>query len=308
MVEALTASALEAQALLDAMRAAFDLDTAVGAQLDATGLWIGRTRMLPIPLENVYFQWNVEGFGFAEAAWRGRYDSASTLHRLPDETYRTLLKAKVAANAWDGTTSGAYAVWKAAFADKGTAILMQDNRDMSITIGLVGMTPDKLTLSLLTTGYLPLKPEGVRIANFVLVPDAEPIFALDVDSIYLRGLDEGYWGDVATPVGGEPLFAWNCDSAGLRGWATGAWGRVFQVGNAGSNGSIAPSFAWGFETQTMQGWNAGEWDPTWSGDATPSVDEGRWWGGRYRGLQTRQPAAFAWNIDNETGWAFGAWL
>ena len=80
--------------------------------------------------------------------------------RLPDETYRLLLKAKIGANRWDGTVPGAYEVWESAFADTGSLILMQDNQDMSVVIGLAGTPLDAVMRNLLLQGYLPLKPKA----------------------------------------------------------------------------------------------------------------------------------------------------
>lgn len=101
--------------LLDDMRTIFDLDTAIGQQLDATGIRIGRTRYLKTPLEGIYFSWNEKGVGWQEGIWKGLYDPDTGLIRLPDDIYRTLLKAKVAANQWDGTIPGAYEVWDTVF-------------------------------------------------------------------------------------------------------------------------------------------------------------------------------------------------
>ena len=55
---------------------------------------------------------------------------------LPDDLYRMLLMAKVAANAWDGTTPHAYKVWGTAFAGTSAIIFIQDHQDMSMTVGV----------------------------------------------------------------------------------------------------------------------------------------------------------------------------
>ena len=130
------------QELLETMRAAFDVDSAVGGQLDRTGEWIGRSRHLRLELDDVYFEWGREAVGWARGSWKGLYDPETGMVRLPDETYRLLLKAKIGANRWDGTVPGAYEVWESAFADTGSLILMQDNQDMSVVIGLAGTPLD----------------------------------------------------------------------------------------------------------------------------------------------------------------------
>lgn len=175
--------------LLRELRTAFDLDTAIGRQLDAVGVRVGRSRHLRTPLTGVYFSWNVEGVGWNEGIWKGRYDPESGLVSLPDDIYRMLLKAKVAANRWNGTTPDAYEAWEIAFADMGSIIIIQDNQDMSMVIGIAGMPLNPVFEQLLLQQYVPLKPEGVRIKWYAITPD------------------------------GGPLFAWNCDTAALAGWS-----------------------------------------------------------------------------------------
>lgn len=196
LVAVLTQPLADAQALLASMPAAFDVDTAVGAQLDAVGLWAGITRVLRVPLDGVYFSWGEAGVGWAEGAWKGRFDPESGLTSLPDDIFRRLVKARIAANHWDGSVPGAYAVWEAAFADTDGIILIQDNQDMSMAVGIAGMRPDAVTQALLMGNYIPLKPEGVRVRWYAVTQD------------------------------GGPLFAWGCESDGLAGWGGGHWPTV----------------------------------------------------------------------------------
>lgn len=181
------------QQLLDATHTCFDLDTGIGLQLDHVGQWVGRSRDLETPLTDVYFSWDMDGVGWGEGTWKGPYDPDTGLVALPDDAYRTLLRAKVAANAWDGTIPGAYEVWETVFGEAGSIVVIQDNQDMSIVIGLAGAKADSVTMALLTGGYIPLKPGGVRIDAY------------------------------AVPPGGGALFAWGCDSPALGGWGSGSW-------------------------------------------------------------------------------------
>lgn len=283
LLAALTDPVREIQTLLASAAGTFDLDTALGVQLDATGAWIGRTRHLPVPLEGVFFSWSSsdadadadaddEARGWNDAPWRGKYDAATTMLRLPDAPFRTLLRAKVAANRWDGTIPDAYAAWDAAFAGTGGIILMQDNGDMSMTLALLGLEPDATTRALLTSGYLPLKPEGVRITGLVLPPPRKPEFGFDQYDTSIKGVDEGYWRD------GErreidPLFAWGCESDFLCGWGRGVWGTTCPPG--GIRGGAA--------------------------------DKSRWWGGRRTGDGVLRREAFSWSGSATQGWAQGAW-
>lgn len=181
-------------ATLAGVPALYDLDTAVGAQLDVVGEWVGRSRALETPLVGVYFSFDTTGVGFDQGTWLGPYDPTTGLVSLPDDTYRTLLRATVAANQWDGTIPTAYAVWEIVFGD--SRILIQDGGDMTMLFALVGAAPDTVTLALLTGGYLALKPAGVAISDY-LIPTVEgaPFFGFDASTEAVSGFDAGGWGE-----------------------------------------------------------------------------------------------------------------
>lgn len=197
---ALVAPLVGQQALLEAVRAAFDLDTAVGVQLDQVGEWVGRSRDLETPLTGVYFAWDTEDVGWDEGTWKGPFDPESGLVSLPDDAYRTLLRAKVAANSWDGTTPGAYAVWETVFQESGSMVVIQDNQDMTIIIGLAGASSDAVSKQLLVGGYIPLKPEGVQVLYYAVPPEGGPIFTWGCDSEALGGWNEASWPERIEPV------------------------------------------------------------------------------------------------------------
>ena len=216
-VEAVCGPLCDAQAILRDIRGTFDLDTAVGVQLDAIGQWVGRTRYLEGPLAGVYFSWDESGVGWGEGVWKGPYDPSTGLTMLQDDLYRRLPKAKIAAILWRGNVPDAFAGWAAAFApvlgtpdpysgkaaygsaaDTGAVIIIQDNQDMSMSIGIAGIPLDSVFRAMLLGGYIPLKPEGVRIEWYAVTED------------------------------GGPLFAWNCDGDGLAGWGEGGWPAVLH--------------------------------------------------------------------------------
>ena len=65
-VGALVKPLCDLEVLLQDMRHAFDVDTAVGVQLDAVGVRVGRSRNVRAPLDDVYFSWNVDGLGWGQ--------------------------------------------------------------------------------------------------------------------------------------------------------------------------------------------------------------------------------------------------
>lgn len=189
------------QDVLKSLPAAFDIDVAVGRQLDAVGAWIGRSRRIDTPLVGVYFEWDgTASVGWESGVWKGPFDPDSGLVDLPDDSYRTLLKAKIAANNWDGTVPQSYAIWTGAFGAEST-LLIQDNQDMSMVIGIAGQPLDIIEQALLMNGYIPLKPEGVRVQYYAIAPAAGSLMAWDVTpNDALAGWDAGQWATELIPA------------------------------------------------------------------------------------------------------------
>lgn len=195
MTRAVSQCFVDAQAAFASMVPGYDLDGAVGVQLDAVGLWVGISRRVQTPLEGVYFSLDVGGLGFEEGVWKGPFDPDSGVTVLDDDTYRLLIRAKIGANHWDGTLEGSAAILRLIFGNA-THVFIQDNGDMSIDIGIAGVRPSAVFLALLTGGYISIKPEGVRV-NYFIVPNVEgPLFGLDVSNQYISGFDIGAWGSL----------------------------------------------------------------------------------------------------------------
>lgn len=172
--------------------ALFDLDAAVGQQLDVVGQWVGISRFVSTPISGVFFAFDTVGLGFDQAVWLGPGQAGSTLIILGDHQYRILLRAKIAINQWDGTIPGIYAVWSILFALEQFHILLQDNQDMSMTVILLTTAfLDAATLALLTGGYMVPRPAGVRITGYT--QRTAPIFAFDNNNALLAGFDLGKW-------------------------------------------------------------------------------------------------------------------
>jgi len=115
---------------------AFDVNNAVGVQLDTTGELIGRTRFLPFQLT----------------------DGSSPV--LDDANYRIALKAKIAQNQWDGTIPQIYETWDQLF--PGAQLIIKDNQDMTME-GIIRGDLGLQSVELITVGYIIPKPSGVRL-------------------------------------------------------------------------------------------------------------------------------------------------
>lgn len=184
---------VDIQTCVGGMLGLFDVDYALGQQLDFVGEWVGVTRFLSIPLTGVYFSLDTVGLGFDEGTWLGPFDPIDGLVELADEQYRILIRARIANNQWDGTIPGAYKFMEPVF--PGNTFFIQDNGDMTMYIGVVGAMPlDAVSYALLTEGYLDVKPVGVRIAGYVSpsIPGV-PLFGFDVENSTISGLDVGSW-------------------------------------------------------------------------------------------------------------------
>jgi hypothetical protein len=195
--------------------ALFDVDVAVGQQLDFTGEWIGLTRFIVEPVVPVYFSLDTPGAGLDQAVWEPPppLTISTAVVALDDNDYRTLLKARILANTWDGTTDGAYAAWNYLFNPRGFQVFIQENtpglelffsldiaglgcdqaawyntatagnyafNDMSIILLIMGAQPlDPLTKSLFTGGYLELWDAGVSVEYMQPTVVGASVFALD---------------------------------------------------------------------------------------------------------------------------------
>jgi hypothetical protein len=141
---------------------AFDLDNAVGIQLDILGQILGLSRYLT-------FQ-----------------PSDGTSSVLSDGDYRSLLKAKIILNQWNGeldTLTDAIQKW-----NPSVYFVVKDNQDMTVDILAIGT--NELQKELISNGYVVPKPAGVKI-NYSMSTLA--VFTYDSDTATLTGYDTGSW-------------------------------------------------------------------------------------------------------------------
>lgn len=216
MVSLLAQWAVDRRNLLASIPGLYDIDTAVGQQLDRIGEWVGISRNLSLPLGNVYFSFDATGLGFDQGAWQGPFDPTAGLVALPDNQYRILLYATIAANNWDGTVPGAYVAWNTIFSTLGYSILIQDSQDMMMSLVLLGPVPDAVTLALFTGGYLNLRPAGVGIDGYYFPSiTGVPIFGFDAENSSISGFDVGAWATFNAARGDALDFTFTLDESAL---------------------------------------------------------------------------------------------
>ena len=193
VVAAAVAPLAAAQDFIDSsMLPAWDIDTAIGTQLDQIGEWVGVTRSIAVPLKDTYFSWDrTKELGWEYGYWQGKYDPSLGLVSLADSVYRMVLFAKIASNVWDGSMGTMSNVWDGSMGTMSNLIVM-DHQDMSITLGLKGIAPGAVMSYVLISGRVPLKPEGVRIRKYIIAK--RQIFGFDVANDNIQGFDAGEWG------------------------------------------------------------------------------------------------------------------
>lgn len=118
----------------------FDLDKAVGKQLDIIGEYVGVKRLLNFQPQN-----------------------APPV--LPDPYYRMLIKAKISLNNWDGTVRGIESVLGGTFPQYKVTVV--DNQDMTLNVQIAGLQ-SLFESELIGNGYITPKPMGVLIDYYVL--------------------------------------------------------------------------------------------------------------------------------------------
>ncbi len=160
-ISAIVQPLVENQNLLAAMPELYDLDVAVGAQLDVVGQWVGLSRNLQTPIAGVYFSFDTAGLGFDEGVWYSSSDPAEGVISLDDSTYRLMIHGKIIANIWDGTLGEANRLLLTVF--PGTDVQMQDNFDMTETLVVSGSPPSLLFAELVNQGYIQLRPAAVEL-------------------------------------------------------------------------------------------------------------------------------------------------
>lgn len=171
----------------------FDLDQAVGVQLDAVGRWVGRSRYITVPLETPWFSWDTAERGWDEGIWKGPLSPTTGISPLDDETYRNLLRANVLANAWDGTVGTAADILNTFYETQGVYVCVEDRQDMTMNIITSG-TASVIILSIMNGQCIPVKPSGVRTQYVISSVTSSPVFGFDISNNVIGGWDAGGWG------------------------------------------------------------------------------------------------------------------
>jgi len=232
-VDLSTRPLVDVSLVMNDLVAAFDIDYATGAQLDVLGKWIGLSRTVSAPIAGIYLEFDKEKVGWDQGVWQGPFDPDEGFTDLSDETYRTVLKVKIAINNWNGQNDTIPDILDKALDGTGIKMAIVDNQDMSISMWLVpdkeyflniterlifdsamnngeiigipdgfiptqyGVNPiDRMPAELLwviKNNYLTVKAAGVRLREFITPSDGYYFFGFDVENDYIAGWDNGAW-------------------------------------------------------------------------------------------------------------------
>lgn len=199
MIAAVTQAWADVASVYGSIPGLYDLDVAVGTQLDVIGQWVGVSRQLTSPLTGVYFAFDTAGVGFDSGVWLGPYDPVTGLTSLPDDYYRMVIKMKILNNHWDGSVPGAYEIAAVVFGALGYSIYIEDPCNLTMRIGLIGISvPPALVAAMFTGGLLQVKPAGVRVSEYFYQTVPGPLFGFDLNNSTISGFDTGGWAAVVS--------------------------------------------------------------------------------------------------------------
>ena len=142
----------------------FNIDNAVGDQLDQIGELLNISRQLPVVDENIPSV-------------------------LTDEYYRTVIKAKIMASQWDGTREGLEEILNALLPDANYDII--DSQDMNYQVALLDKSLDATSQALLFQGYILPKPAGIGCTYNIYEKE---LFGWDSNTTFIKGWDQAEWG------------------------------------------------------------------------------------------------------------------
>lgn len=239
----------DAQVVSAGLPAAFDIDTAIGAQLDIVGEWVGRTRVVPQPYLDTYFRLDDPARGLDVGVWRQPFDPDTILVTTDDTFFRRMLKAKVLINGWDGAPEATQAVLGGFFTDPETHTFVESAGDavFAPTPFALDMPGAGLDEGFWRTSFFSLDRPGAGLdesrwrypLEFDDVPDSLSIgvtigVAGKTPSIAeLAALAAGFVTTKAggvpvthrvASVNGAPLFGLDIDNDVIGGLDRGAWG------------------------------------------------------------------------------------
>lgn len=154
---------------------AYDVDSAVGLQLDHIGRIVGVARNIAESEPNTFFGYNNAPYttGYSDAPYRTINDRLYSSRQLNDTEYRYIIKAKIAFNnvsCFLYNSEDRLSLQDAYSIIFNNRVAVIDTQLMSIDILLSNDVSYREILLVQKTGLLP-RPAGVRIRNIMRITD-----------------------------------------------------------------------------------------------------------------------------------------
>lgn len=222
-ISALVQPLVDQQTMLAAVPTMFDLDNAVGDQLDVVGAWAGISRFIPnaIPLAYFGFDATANGQAFGEegqlsigARFYDEGEPVASSSKLADPEYRFVIRAKIAKNNTKGTNDDFLSSLSLLFSssDETVPVILDDPGTMHIGIA-IGRPITYLEKLLISEVDILPRPAGVQLdyrswfqnGNVFGFQEAFPTFAQVIDENGNLVYAEDAGGDVV-PVYGSTLY------------------------------------------------------------------------------------------------------
>lgn len=223
------------QAFINSIPAQFDVDVAIGAQLDIVGQWVGISRNIPVPVQNVFFSFDDLNLalGWDRGIWKGPYSTPLGVVQLDDGDFRIVIKAKIQSNKWNGTISEANQILNDLFInfpntyafveDLGQSPFPQNFFEFDNSSPLNGFDegiwyqPGQYSASLAAIDMaMAIVVSGV-IPSIVLLE----VLAQNLISLKPVGVRSNV---IVTSVNNTPCFGFDVDNQYIGGWDHGSWG------------------------------------------------------------------------------------
>jgi hypothetical protein len=176
LIGVLTGAVGDTMAVILSMPGLFDLDVAVGVQLDTLGLWVGQARLVPEVLTPGFFGFadDSAALGFGEltnptvgGVFYEQGETFETTTTLSDNDYRTIIRARIVRNQSNGTLSAIENALQYIF---GVPCSVADIGTMSLALQISAPITATERALLSTLDILP-RPAGVAIGSITYSPD-----------------------------------------------------------------------------------------------------------------------------------------
>ena len=141
----------------------FNVDTAVGQQLDFIGKWVGLSRSI-LGINIGYLALDDTTYGLDAGTWDGQ-TLGGTSYTMSDTEYRIALYTKIALNHWDGTIPSI--INALLIIAPNNTITLTNNFNLTFTVNISGTISPSIK-TLIQNGYFDIRPCGVAL-NYTFI-------------------------------------------------------------------------------------------------------------------------------------------